>query len=186
MSIWGHAILHAAALIRIRPTNYHEFPLQLVYGQEPNIFHLRIFGYAVYVPIAPPQRTKMGPQRRLGIYVGYESLSIIKYLEPFTEDLFTARFTDCYFDESIFLTLGEENKQLVKEISWNELSLSHLDLHTKQHEHKVQKIIHMQKLANQLPDAFTDIKRATKPQYQLQMLQSELLSLKDNLPLLMR
>ena len=81
-SAWGHAILHEAALIRIRPTNYHEFsPLQLVFCREPNISHLRIFGCAVYVPITPPQRTKMGPQRRLGIYVGYESPSIIKYLE---------------------------------------------------------------------------------------------------------
>ena len=70
--MWGHAILHAAALVCIRPTNYHEFsPLQLAFGQEPNIFHLRIFGCAVYFPIVPPQRTKMGPQRRLGIYVGY-------------------------------------------------------------------------------------------------------------------
>ena len=44
-SSWGHAILHAAALIRIRPTNYHEFsPLQLVFGREPNISHQRIFG----------------------------------------------------------------------------------------------------------------------------------------------
>ena len=59
---WGHAILHAAALIRIRPTVYHEYsPLQLVFGQELNISHLRIFGCAVYVPITPPQRTKMGP-----------------------------------------------------------------------------------------------------------------------------
>ncbi|KAL0390943.1 UNVERIFIED_CONTAM: hypothetical protein Scaly_0451400 [Sesamum calycinum] len=33
----------------------------------------------------------MGPQRRLGIYVGFESPSIIKYLEPMTGDQFTAR-----------------------------------------------------------------------------------------------
>ena len=104
-SAWGHAILHAAALIRIRPTNYHEFsPLQLVFGREPNISHLRIFGCAVYVPISPPQRTKMGPQRRLGIYVGYESPSIIKYLETSTGDLFMARFAYCHFDESDFPT----------------------------------------------------------------------------------
>ena len=73
VSTWGHAILNAALLIRIRPTNYHErSPLQLVFGQEPNISFLRIFGSVVYIPIPPPQRTKMGPQRRLGIYVEYE------------------------------------------------------------------------------------------------------------------
>ena len=121
--------MHAAALVRIRPTSYHEFsPLQLAFGQEPNISHLRIFGCAVYVPISPPQRTKMGPQRRLGINVGYESLSILTYLEPMTGDLFTARFADCHFDESVYPTVGGEHKQLEKEIDWNALSLSHLDL----------------------------------------------------------
>ena len=64
--VWGHAILHAAALVHIKPISYHKFsPLQLAYGQEPNISHLRIFRCAVYVPKAPPQCTKMGHQRRL-------------------------------------------------------------------------------------------------------------------------
>ena len=161
ISAWWHAILHAAALIRIRPISYHEFsPLQLVHGQEPNISHLRIFGRAVYIPITPPHRTKMRHQRRLGIYVGYESPSIIKYLEPSTRDLFTARFADCHFDEKIYLSLGGETKQLV--ISWNELSLSHYDPRTKQCEQEVQKIIHLQNLASQLLDAFIDPKRVTK------------------------
>ncbi|CAA7051317.1 unnamed protein product [Microthlaspi erraticum] len=80
VSAWGHAILHAATLIRIRPTSNHKFsPLQLVLGKEPNISHLKVFGCTVYVPIAPPQRSKMGPQRRLGIYVGYDSASIIRF-----------------------------------------------------------------------------------------------------------
>ena len=53
-SAWGHAIMHATALVRIRPTTYHEYsPSQLVLGKQPNISHLRIFGCAVYVPIAP-------------------------------------------------------------------------------------------------------------------------------------
>ncbi|KAK4404419.1 hypothetical protein Sango_0810500 [Sesamum angolense] len=40
----------------------------------------------------------MGPQRRLGIYVGFESPSIIKYLEPMTGDQFTARLPDAFID----------------------------------------------------------------------------------------
>lgn len=33
ISTWGHAILHAASLILIRPTTYHKFsPLHLVKG----------------------------------------------------------------------------------------------------------------------------------------------------------
>ena len=84
-SVWGHAISHAATLIRLRPTSYHNISLlQLFMGKEPNISHLRIFGSVVHVHVAPPNRTKMGSQRRLGIYVGFESPSIIRYLEPLT------------------------------------------------------------------------------------------------------
>ena len=52
--------------------------------------------------ISPPLRRKIGPQRRMGIYVGYDSLLIIRYLEPLTGDLFTAHFVDCYFYEIVF------------------------------------------------------------------------------------
>jgi len=91
VSTWEHVVLHAAILICIRPTTYHKFSsLQLVFVHKPNIFHLRIFGCAVYVPIYPPQCTKMGPKKRLRIYIGFEFPSIIKYLKPLTCDSFTA------------------------------------------------------------------------------------------------
>ena len=61
-SAWGHAVLHAAALIRICPTTLHTHsPLQLVFSHELDISHLRTFGCVVQVLVAPPQRTKMGP-----------------------------------------------------------------------------------------------------------------------------
>jgi len=41
----------------------------------------------------------MGPHRRLKIYVGYDSPSIIKYLELLIGDLFTVQLFDCNFDE---------------------------------------------------------------------------------------
>ena len=41
------------------------------------------------------------------------------------------------------------------------MSLSHFDPRTKEYELAVQKIIHLQNLANQLPDAFTNPKRVT-------------------------
>jgi hypothetical protein len=95
-SCWGHAVLHAADLIQLRPTAYHTTsPLHLVRGNPPNISHQRKFGCVGYTPVSPPQRTTMGPHRKLGIYVGYQSPSIIKYLEPLTWDLYTARFADC-------------------------------------------------------------------------------------------
>ncbi|GKB16226.1 retrovirus-related pol polyprotein from transposon TNT 1-94 [Tanacetum coccineum] len=80
MSMWGHAILHAASLIRIRPSANHKYsPIQLASGQEPNISHLRIFGCVVYI-------------------------------EPLTSDLLTTRFTDCHFDEAVFPELGDNHE----------------------------------------------------------------------------
>ncbi|XP_070057856.1 uncharacterized protein [Nicotiana tomentosiformis] len=38
----------------------------------------------------------------------------------------------------------------------------YLDPRTNQYEQEVQKIIHLQNIANQLPDAFTDLPRVTK------------------------
>ena len=101
--------MHASSLIRIRPTSYHEYsPSQLVLGKQSNISHLRVVGCAVHLPIAPPQRTKMGPQRRFRIYVGFDLPSIIRYLEPLTRDVFRARFANCHFNETIFPPLGGE------------------------------------------------------------------------------
>jgi transposase InsO family protein len=108
-SCWGHAILHVANLIQSRPTAYHDyFPIQLVRGDPPRISHQRKFGCAVYIPISPPQQTAMGPHRKIGIYVGYQSPSIIKYLEPLTGDLFTTWFADSIFNEEHFPSLGGE------------------------------------------------------------------------------
>ena len=71
LSVWGYAILHAALLIRLRPTTNQPYSAyQMVTGYEPDISFLRILGCAVYVPITPPLRKKMGLQRSLDIYVG--------------------------------------------------------------------------------------------------------------------
>ena len=74
----------------------------------------------------------MGPQCRLGIYVGFDSPSIIRYLEPLIGDVFKARFEDCHFNETVFLPLGGE-KSLPKarqEINWNVSMLSNFDHRT--------------------------------------------------------
>jgi len=153
----------------LRPTTSHLYsPPQLVLGQEPDISYLRTFGCVVQVPVAPSQRTKMGPQRRLGIYVGFDSPSIIWFLEPLTGDLFTARFADCHFDETVFPSLGIPKASIygkqknVEIFSWNEKSLSHLDPRTPECENEVQRLIHLQAIANQMPDAFNETTKVTK------------------------
>ena len=139
-------------------------PLQIVSGSQPNISHFRVFGCAVYVPIPPKHHSKMGPQSRLGIYVGFLSASIIHYLKPLTGNLFTVRFADCLFDEFVFPPLGEDkpNSNKWREITWNTPSLLHLDPRTKKSELEVQRIVHLQDLADQLPDAFTDPNKVLK------------------------
>jgi hypothetical protein len=109
ITCWGHAVLYAANLIQLRPTIYHSvFPLFLVRGNAPSIFHLRKFDCVVYALISPPQRTTMDSHRKMSIYMGYQCSSIIKYLEPMTEDLFTTRYADCIFNDDHFLALGGE------------------------------------------------------------------------------
>jgi hypothetical protein len=88
-SCWGHAALHAAALIQYRPSAYHSASFhQLPRGQQPIISHMQKFSCVVYISISPPQRFTMGPHRKLGIYVGYDTPSIIKYLEPKTRSFY--------------------------------------------------------------------------------------------------
>ena len=106
------------------------------------------------MPVAQLQRTKMDPQRRLGIYVGFDSRSMIRYLEPLTGDLFNARFAYCRFDETNFPQLGGEKNKLKSEIAWKVSSLSHFDPRSPVCEQEVQKIIHLQNIANQMPNAF--------------------------------
>ena len=82
--------------------------MQFAYGTQPNISYLRTFGCVVYIPIAPPQRTKMGPQSCLGIYIGFDSTSNLRYLESQMGDTVKACPKDYEFDESIFPALGNE------------------------------------------------------------------------------
>ena len=108
----------------------------------------------------------MGLQRTLGIYVGYESPAIFKYLEPLTGDLFTTCFANYQFDEAHFPILRGRKTLLstkqCREISCKEDQLNSFDPQTSQSELEVQKIIQLEQIAAQLPDAFTDVKGVIK------------------------
>jgi hypothetical protein len=100
----------------------------------------------------------MGPHRKMSIYVGYRSPSIIKYLEPMTGDLFTAQYANCIFNEDHFPILGGEfqNNSECQKINWDDKSMISSYPRTQKTELQVQKIINLQNVANNLPDAFTD------------------------------
>ena len=98
----------------------------------------------------------MAPQRRFGIYIGYSSLSIIRFLEPLTSDLFTVRFANCHFDNANFSSLGtpkaskEDKQKNVKIFSLRENDLSYLDPCISECDNDVQYII----ICKQLPTNF--------------------------------
>jgi hypothetical protein len=106
-----------------------------------------------------------GPQRSLGIYVGFESPSIIKYLEPLTGDLHTAQFADSIFNEEHFPALGGGKylaRDECREITWESTGVLGMDPRTKENELEVQNIIDLQRIANELPEAFTNTKGIMK------------------------
>jgi hypothetical protein len=104
---WSHAVLHTADIIQLRSTIYHSTSLlYIVRGNTPSISHLRKFGCGIYAPISPAYHITMCPHRKMGIYVGYHSPFIIKYLEPMTRDLFTVWY--CIFNDDHFSILGGE------------------------------------------------------------------------------
>jgi hypothetical protein len=100
----------------------------------------------------------MGPHRKMDIYVGYHSSSIIKYLEPMTSDLFMVWYADCIFNDDHFSTLGGEfqTNSECQEINWDDKSIIFSDPRTQETELQVQKIINLQNVINNLSDAFTD------------------------------
>lgn len=64
-------------------------------------------------------------------------------------DLFTTRFADCHFDETIFLSLRNGKPPEVRyEFSWKVSTLSHLDSRTNQCENAVRRIVHLQQITN--------------------------------------
>ena len=161
---WGHAILHAQALIQYRPCAFNDIsPYQIALGSPPDLSHLKCFGCQVMVPIPPPRRTKMGPQKSIGIYVGFDSPSIIRYLEPTTGDIFKARFLDCHFTESIFPKLCTQQQECTpctkEQIKWN---ADWHDPRTGEGEREVQRILRLHRIMEEMPDSFNDAMKITK------------------------
>ena len=73
--------------------------------------------------------------------VGFNSPSIIRFLEPLTSDVLKARFEDCHFYHNNFSSIGKEKlaPQARQEITWNNSKLSYFDPRTNQCELKSSK-----------------------------------------------
>lgn len=166
LSCWGHAVLHAGDLIRYRPSGGEDLsPYELVHGVTPSVAHLKVFGCAVYVPIPPHQTVKLGPKRQLGIYVGFQSPSIVRYLHPSTGDLFVAHISMCEFDETTFPKLGnsdEDERRDQFDFDQPETKELHRDPYNGQGEKEVRRILHLHSIAQNAPDAFAATERITR------------------------
>jgi hypothetical protein len=79
-------------------------------------------------------------------------------------DLFTVRYANCIFNEDHFPALGGEFQyhKEYQEINWDATGISNSDPRTSETELQVQKIINLQHIANNTPDAFTNYKAVTK------------------------
>jgi hypothetical protein len=75
-----------------------------------------------------------------------------------TEDLFTTRFANSIFDQEHFPALAEAYKyqKECREINWNTQGVPGNAPRTTEPKLQIQKIIHLEKLANELPNAFTN------------------------------
>jgi hypothetical protein len=73
--------------------------------------------------------------------VGFQSLSIIKYLELLTGDIFTAWFAGYIFNEDHFLALWGDNKHVNdgREIVWDDKSTLSSDACTSSAQARTQK-----------------------------------------------
>ena len=98
ISCWGYVVLHADALIQIRPIAYRDYsPLQIVHGKKTKYFpfaNLWMFSLCFYITT---KSYLYGSSEKVRcIYIGYESPSILKYLELITGDQFTAGMLTTY------------------------------------------------------------------------------------------
>ncbi|KAM1386666.1 hypothetical protein COP2_033797 [Malus domestica] len=100
------------------------------------------------------------------IYVGYDLPSIICYLEPLTEDLFTSRFANYHFDKIVSPSLGGDKITNVsverRELLWITPTMSHLDPRTPQSKTKVLHNLDLQSIAQSMLDAFIDLAKVAR------------------------
>jgi hypothetical protein len=77
--------------------------------------------------------------------VVYHSLSIIKYLQPLTEDLFTVQYTNYIFNDDHLPILREAYKYHLEcqEINWDDKSIISSDPHIQEIKLQVLKIINL-------------------------------------------
>ena len=157
---WGLAILHAKDLLQLRPIPSQGIsPLQILTGVPPSVKHIRVFGCAVHVPIPAVDWIKIGPRRQLGIYVGFYSQSIIRYIDPTSGEQHKAPFRNCVFDERRFPSLGggiKDREQTAIQWDWKPEDHQFSDFNTGEGDREVTRLLKLKFIADHTPDAFVE------------------------------
>lgn len=154
-SMWGHAVLHATSLLKLRPTLLNvQTPAELQSGRIPDVSHIKVFGCQVWVPVAEPKRKTIGAHREEGIYIGFDSPAIIRYLVPATGILLKARFANCRFIENIFPRLQKSESNTSLDFHAPETLTMNPDPPTGLSETEVSKLLHLKSMAEMVPDGF--------------------------------
>ena len=97
-----------------------------------------------------------------GIYIGFDSSSIIRYLVPSTGALLHTRFQNCIFEKTMFPhILNPPDTPRLNFSAPKTFPMNH-DPRTSLCKTKVQKILHLQALAERLPNGFADSLRVIR------------------------
>ena len=156
-------MLHAATLLRYQPTLLNEHsPLEILTNHPPDVSHFRIFGCRVWVLVLEPERKTIGSHRQEGIYVSFDSPSVIRYVSPKTRTLHKARFQNCQFGEHVFPTLISASPTSSLVFLAPETFTLNLDPHTRLADSEIQKLLGLKAYANKLPNGFSDSEYITK------------------------
>jgi hypothetical protein len=78
-------------------------------GDKPEVNHLRIFGYPIYVHIPKDKRTKLDPSGKKGTFVGYSDTSKdYKVYIPGHQKIKISR--DVTFDEDVYFYKSKQGR----------------------------------------------------------------------------
>ena len=77
MHLWAEA---AGTAVYVQNRGPHKVignktPEEIFSGEKPEVSHLQIFGYPVFIHVPKEKRTKLEPSGRKGIFIGYSETS---------------------------------------------------------------------------------------------------------------
>ena len=111
MHLWAEAAKTTVYVQNISPHRVlgNKTPEEMFLGEKPEVIHLRIFDFPVYVHVPKQKRSKLEPLGKKGIFVGYsESSKAYRVYIPGFKQIETSR--DVTFDEDTAFSRSRPNR----------------------------------------------------------------------------